>query len=88
MSDVKCTKCFFSLIISTIRSEACETFIEAYLFNSAESYSNKLKGALSGLRQFSATEIPLKMMKNVFILPKKFFSFSRYLSIGLEFLVI
>ena len=25
-----------------------------------------LKGALSGLKQFSATEIPLKMMKNVF----------------------
>ena len=28
-----------------------------------------LKGALSGQRQFLATQIPLKMMKNVFISP-------------------
>ena len=27
----------------------------------------KVKGALSGLRHFLATEIPLKMMKNTFI---------------------
>ena len=28
-----------------------------------------LKGALSGQRQFLATQIPLKMMKNAFISP-------------------
>ena len=30
-----------------------------------------LKGALSGLRQFSATESPLKMMKNAFYFTSK-----------------
>ena len=32
-----------------------------------------LKGALSGLRQFLATEIPLKMMKNAFNFTSKAF---------------
>ena len=40
-----------------------------------------LKGALSGLRQFLAIESPLKTMKNAF-------SFSRYLSFCLHFLVM
>ena len=43
------------------------------------------KGAFPGLRQFLATESPLKMMKNNFISPQKLFSFSRYLNICLEF---
>ena len=33
----------------------------------------------SDLRQFLATEIPLKLMKNAFFLPSKLFSFSRLL---------
>ena len=38
-----------------------------------------LKGALSGLREFSATESPLKMMKNVYMSSQKLFSFSKRL---------
>ena len=45
---------------------------------------SKLKGALSGLRQFWAIENPLKIMKNAFISPQKLFSFSRYLSFCLD----
>ena len=45
----------------------------------------RVKGALSGLRQFSATESPLKMMKNAFYFSSKFFSFSRYLTFYLDF---
>ena len=33
------------------------------------------KAALSRMRQFLATENPLKMMKNAFFSPQKFFSF-------------
>ena len=40
----------------------------------------QFKGALSGLRQFLATESPLKMIS-----PQKLFSFSRYLSFCLDF---
>ena len=39
---------------------------------------NPLTGALSGLRQFLATESPLKMIKMLFILPWTLFSFFRY----------
>ena len=47
------------------------------------------KGALSDLRQFLATESPLKMMKNAFYFTlKKLFSFSKYLSFCLDFLVM
>ena len=42
---------------------------------------------ISGLRQFLATESPLKMTKNA-ISPQKLFLFSRYLNISLGFLVI
>ena len=35
------------------------------------SASNDFKGALSGLRQFLATERPLKMMKNAFYFTSK-----------------
>ena len=48
-----------------------------------------LKTALSGLRQFLAIEIPLKMMKNVFCFTSKaFFLFSRYLDFSFDFLVM
>ena len=40
----------------------------------------RLNGTLSGLRQFLATESALKMMKNDFYSPKKFFLFWRYLN--------
>ena len=46
------------------------------------------KGALSCLRQLLATESPLKMIKMLFISPRKLFSFSRYLSFCLEILVM
>ena len=46
------------------------------------------KGALPGLRQFLATECPLKMINMLFISPQKLFSFSRYLSFCLDFLVM
>ena len=38
----------------------------SYLGNKEISNVNQFKGALSGLRQFLATENPLKMMKNAF----------------------
>ena len=45
------------------------------------------KGALTALRQFLATENPLKRWKMLFISPQKLFLFSRYLSFCLDFLV-
>ena len=45
----------------------------------------KLKGALSGLRQFLAIEIPSKML---FISPPELFPFSRYLNFCVTFLVM
>ena len=46
-----------------------------------------IKSALSGLEQFSVTESPLKMIKEMlFISPQKLFSFSRYLSFSLHVL--
>ena len=47
-----------------------------------------VRGALSGLKQFLATESPLKMMKNAFYFTFQLFSFSRYLSFYLDFLVM
>ena len=44
-----------------------------------------IKGARLGLRQFLATESPLKMMKNVFYFT---FSFSRYSNFSLDVLVM
>ena len=46
------------------------------------------KGAFSGLRQSLATESPLYIMIYLFISPQKLFSFSRYLSFCLDFLVM
>ena len=46
----------------------------------------RIKGALSGLRQFLATERSLKVMKNAFYFNQKLFLFSRYLSFCLDFL--
>ena len=45
----------------------------------------KLKSALKCLRQFLATENPLKIMKNDFYLTLKLFPFSRYLDFYLTF---
>ena len=49
---------------------------------------NDFKGALSDLRQFLATESPLKMTKNAFYFTLKPVPFSRYLSFSLHFLVM
>ena len=46
---------------------------------------DEVKGTLSGLRKFLATESPLKVL---FISPQKLFSFSRYLSCCLDFMVM
>ena len=56
--------------------------------NSIVNLSENFNGALSGLRQFLATESPLKMMKNAFFSPQKLFSFPRYLRFCLDFLVM
>ena len=47
-----------------------------------------IKGAVSGLKLFLATESSLKMMKNSFISTQKLFSFSRYLCFCLDILVM
>ena len=47
----------------------------------------KFKEVLAGLRQFFATENPLKMIKNIFNFALKAFSFSRYLNFCHDFLV-
>ena len=52
------------------------------------SLSSSVKGALSRLRQFLATESPLKMVKNAFYFTLKTFLPSRYLNFCLDFLVI
>ena len=54
-------------------------FIKAYCVNVV------VKGALSSLRQFLATESTLKMMKMLFILFQKLFSSSGFLKLSLEF---
>ena len=53
-----------------------------------KSNRNRIKGTLSGLRQFLAAESSLKMTKNAFISRQKLFPFSRYLSFCLDFLVM
>ena len=50
--------------------------------------SNCLNGALSCLRQLLEIESPLKWWKILFISTQKLFSFSRYISFCLDFLVI
>ena len=62
--------------------ETFNTFI-GYAVSFTYILSTCFKGAISGLRQFLATESLLKMMKNVFYF--KLFSFSRYLSFVLTF---
>ena len=54
-----------------ITSEQCSSFILSWsdiVFKYLQRY---FKGALSGLRQFLATESPLKTMKNVFYFNSK-----------------
>ena len=46
------------------------------------------QGALSGLRQFLATESSLKIIKNAFYFTLNFFPASRYLNFSLNFLVM
>ena len=50
--------------------------------------SLNFEGALSDLRQFLGTESPLELIKMLFISPKKLFSFPKYLSFYLDFLVM
>ena len=48
----------------------------------------RLKGALSCLRRFVVTEIPLKMVENAFCFTQNISSFSRYLSFCFDILVM
>ena len=47
--------------------------LKIYAWQTANKFqpTNRVKGALSGLRQFLATESPLKMMKNAFYFTSK-----------------
>ena len=47
--------------------------------------TDKLKAHSQCLKQYLATESPLKMMKNDFYFTSKLFSFSRYLTFCLDF---
>ena len=48
-----------------------------------------IEGALSGLRQFLATENPLKLMRNAcYFISKSLLLFSRYLNFCFDFLVM
>ena len=51
-------------------------------------FCKMLKGALSGLRQFLATESPLKMMKNAFYFTSKALFVLKIFKFCLEFLVM
>ena len=48
----------------------------------------QLKGTLSGLRQFLATESPLKIMKNTFYFTSKALFVLKMLSFSFDFLVM
>ena len=50
--------------------------------------TKSFKGALSGLRKFLTTEIPLKMMKYAFYFTLKVFLFSRCLNFCFDLLVM
>ena len=59
------------------------------LTNQISENTDVVKGALSSLRQFLATESPLKVIRNAFYFTlTKLFSFSRYLNFCLEFSVM
>ena len=53
-----------------------------------EASHTSLKGALSGLRQFSAAESPLKMMKNAFYFTSKALFVLKVFQFCLDFLVV
>ena len=61
----KCSSCPFYLVI------ASRYFLEHITVIVFKQKIKELKGALSGLRQFLATESPLKMMKNAFYFTSK-----------------
>ena len=63
--------------------------LSSFLTKTQNSRKNRnIKRAVSGLRQFLATESSLKWRKIISISPQKLFSFSRYLSFYLDFLVM
>ena len=76
---------FILLIIFYIKNfSKTRTTVFLFVFFS---FTMAALGHHTGLRQFLATEICLKMMRNVFISPQKLFSFSRYSKFCLEFSV-
>ena len=66
----------------------CESCLDYIKSKNEKLILKCFKGALSGLRQYLATESPLKMMKNAFFPPQKLFSSLRYLSFCHDFLVM
>ena len=72
----------------------CSSAAESRLYESAQDpqrvkfMQTIFKGVLLSLRPFLATESPLKIIKKLFISPQTDFSFSRYLSFCLDFLVM
>ena len=72
-----CCYCYLMLLLSS------------FLTKTQNSRKNRnIKHAVSGLRQVLATESSLKWRKILSISPQKLFSFSRYLSFCLYFLVM
>ena len=61
--------------------------LKTYMGREIES-SKAVKAAVIGLRQFWAIESPLKIIKNAFFSPQKFFLFLRYLNVCLGFLAM
>ena len=53
------------------RSTVCNVIKFAFIVCSSGGLPKHIKGALSGLRQVFATEIPLKMIKNAFCFASK-----------------
>ena len=66
-------------------TQFCQVSISNEFFKSEEI---SLKGSISGLRTFLATESPSKIWKMFFISPQKLFLLVRYINFCFDFLVI
>ena len=69
------TKCFKVLVFWSIEDLRTLFIARTKKQFYGQFITNFIKGTLSGLRQFLATEIPLKMIKMLFISRQKLFSF-------------
>ena len=64
---------FEKMTLKDSRNSSCSSRRGIFMVSGGpvKKYNDFLKGALSGLRQFLATESPLKMMKNAFYFTSK-----------------